>query len=123
MPFARFEIEQIEDQRWHAEVEAGGLPGGPNFRRVHLNGESFEAIMAAVTQAYRALLPPEPAGIDQGVRIRPSAGGQEGGIEEGHELEAPTDAGATKAELLAYAEEHEIGVDKRWGEGRIRAAI
>lgn len=99
MPFARFEIEQIEGNRWHAEIEAGGLPGGPNFRRNHLNGDSFEEIIAKVTRAYQALLP------------------------RSAEDETPAEESNGKDELLTYADEHGIEVDKRWGEGRLRAAI
>lgn len=99
MPFARFEIEQIESQRWHAEIEAGGLPGGPNFRRVVVNGGSYEEIVAKVTTAYEALLP------------------------QPDEPETPAEDSNTREELLAYAEEQGIDVDGRWGERRLRAVI
>ena len=58
MPLARIEIEQVEGNRWVAEVEAGGFPGGPNFKRAHLSALSYEDIMGQVSAAYYAQVPP-----------------------------------------------------------------
>lgn len=66
MPLSRIEIEQIESARWVAEVEAGGTPGGPPFKRYDarpdnggLSGASFEDIMAKVTAVMYRACPPQ----------------------------------------------------------------
>jgi hypothetical protein len=53
MPLTRIEIEQIEQTRWVAEVEVGGMTA----RRVTVRGGSFEEIMIGVEDAYRAHVP------------------------------------------------------------------
>lgn len=64
MPLSRIEIEQVEASRWVAEIEAGGKPGGPPFKRLNLAAQSFLDIMAAVFAVYFAQVPedkpPEP---------------------------------------------------------------
>jgi hypothetical protein len=53
MPLTRIEIEQIEQTRWVAEVEVGGMTA----RRITVRGGSFEEIMIGVEDAYRAYAP------------------------------------------------------------------
>lgn len=57
MPQTRIEIEQVEGNRWVAEVEAGGKPGGPPFKRQPLTAGSFMAMMSSVCAAYYAQVP------------------------------------------------------------------
>jgi len=52
MPLARIEIEQVEADRWVAEVEAGGQPGAPPFRRRTVSAQTPAAILAAVAAVY-----------------------------------------------------------------------
>lgn len=116
MPLARIEIEQHEGHRWHAEVEAGGLPGGPNFRRVEVNAQSYEEIQAAVTEAYRSLIPPPPQ--------QPEIFAESAETHARHAAIMADVAGEpTRAALLAKAEVLGIEVDRRWGETRLREAI
>ncbi len=53
MPLSRIEIEQTAADRWVAEVEVGGLIA----RRATVRGSSFEEVMIAVEDAYRAFDP------------------------------------------------------------------
>lgn len=53
MSLARIEIEQTERDRWHAEVEIGGLVAQ---RRV-INAGNFDEMMTAILDAYHAMLP------------------------------------------------------------------
>ena len=72
MPLARIEIEQAGANRWVAEVEAGGMPGGPPFRRYSLTAQTFPGIVEAVAEAYFERVPserpvptPQPAAAPQ----------------------------------------------------------
>lgn len=59
MPTTRIEIEQVENSRWVAEVEVGGLA----VRRSNEAGSSFADIIAAVQESYYEQRPderPEP---------------------------------------------------------------
>lgn len=53
MSLARIEIEQMERDRWHAEVEIGGLVA----QRRAINAASFDEVMTAILDAYHAMLP------------------------------------------------------------------
>ena len=65
MPLASIAIEQTAPDRWFAQVQAGGFPGGPLFRLVHLTGESIDDIMRKVAETHASLMPkpaaPTPA--------------------------------------------------------------
>jgi hypothetical protein len=56
MPTARIEIEHANN-RWTAEIEAGGVMA----RCRTVRADDFDAIMAAVCAAYREMSPHEPA--------------------------------------------------------------
>jgi hypothetical protein len=53
MPLAKIEIEQIEGNRWVAEVEAGGF----NIRRERVTAGSFDDVVSSVIDKYREMMP------------------------------------------------------------------
>lgn len=106
MPLARIEIEQIEGNRWTAEIEAGGLPGGPNFKRTAARAGDFEAVMAEVRRVYYEQVTPRAE--------RPAAPVLD-------TLSPPIDD--ELAALRAQAKRDGVEVDGRWGAARLRQAI
>lgn len=127
MPLARIEIEQLESRRWHAEIEAGGLPGGPNLKRVAVNGDSYEAIIDAVTAAYQAQMPmPPPAPrVAAGARLALSVPDED--QPDDHDLvRGDIDSGPPASEWnRLHAEAVALGInpDGRWGAARLRREI
>lgn len=57
MPSAHIEFEQHSGDRWAGEVEAGGQPGGPPFKRSVVAAHSFAAMMDAVAERYYEQVP------------------------------------------------------------------
>ena len=53
MPMALIQIEEVEANRWHAEVEVGF----PLCRREVINARSFDDVIVAVIDVYRKTVP------------------------------------------------------------------
>lgn len=140
MPFARIEIEQVEGARWVAEIEAGGVLGGPNFKREHLTADSFEAMMRRVAEAYAASQVVKagvhvlPDGRTVDVTLHPRDGRSYVSSAEPASLPTPRDEDLRKDDiakpspfmldqLRAKAEELGLNPDRRWGEARLAREI
>lgn len=128
MPFARIEIEQHQQHLWHAEIEAGGLAGGPNFRRVMLDAASYAEIVAKVSETYRSLLPVAPvpiAGMGPMTRDEDAQRREEVAkdLAVRHTAFVGEAEGATLRMLRVTAGQLGINFDGRWGAARLREAI
>lgn len=58
MSLATIIIEQIEHQRWVAEIEAGF----PICRMARLRAENFDDLMTQIRETYRGFVPEDEAG-------------------------------------------------------------
>lgn len=121
MPLARFEVEQLEGNRWVAEVEAGGFAGMPNFRHVRLNATSFEAMMAAVNEFYctqttpKPLAEPEPTPLQEAMSQQDAESEEDPGPRDPHDNE--------RILLRREADALGVDIDLRWGAKRLKAEI
>lgn len=128
MPFARIEIEQHQQNLWHAEIEAGGLAGGPNFRRVAFDATSYAEIVSKVSETYRSLLPVAPvpiAGMGPMTRDEDAQRREEVAkdLAVRHTAFVGEAEGATLRMLRVTAGQLGINFDGRWGAARLREAI
>lgn len=117
MPLTRISIEQIQSDRWLAEVEAGGASSA---RREQFSERDFDALMRRVTETHDRLTG----------RHREAAGRRIAEVEAGGGAplaEAPLSFEAIRvderAELIAEADRLGVKVDRRWRDERLRTEI
>lgn len=118
MPLARLEIEQIEGNRWVAEVEAGGFVGQRNFEHRRLHATSYADIMAKVAEFYYRQVPPampEPEATSAHDQD------EDAQTEEDPDPRDPRDN--ERIELRREAEALGIDIDLRWGAKRLQDEI
>jgi hypothetical protein len=60
MSLAKIELEQTASDRWHAEVEVGGLVA----KRQVINAATFKQAMIAIEGAYADMMPKQPEAAD-----------------------------------------------------------
>lgn len=106
MPLSRIEIEQLAHDRWHAEVEVGGL----SARRENVNGRSFDEVMEQIIDVYaRFTAPPSKPAVPV-PQQEPQA------------VPEPQDD-ADRVDLQNRAMALGISVDRRWGMARLREEV
>lgn len=123
MPLARFDIEQIEGNRWVAEVEAGGFRGQRNFEHRRVTATSFEGVIAAVSEFYYRQVPPAVSVVVSSVTHGVSGDGTviaetPAVVTDEHEHD-----GLERAALRSEAKSLGVDVDKRWSVKRLHAEI